>query len=116
MGEMISNNELTPEQKKALEVLQESLSRLDQIPILTTRPISMFQTDYVAYSRSEPITRDILPSDSSWSWNQSNGRKQIQLGKNSGRTVTIHKLNPRKRKYAPTPPSFKLWIYVVYEG
>ena len=103
----------SPEQKQALEILKESLLCLSELPELRSRPSSLFETGYIAYSRTLQFTKDNLPGERGWSWNQSNGRIRIPLG--DSRVVCMYKLNPRKKRHQPTPPSYKLWIFSIYK-
>lgn len=103
---------LSPEQQNAFNVLVKHLVRFSSIERLCYRPKEMFPTGYVACTNF-PLTKENLPVDDSWVWNQSNAKVTVPL--DASRTVAIQKMNPRKRRNGPSAPSYKLWIYVISE-
>lgn len=104
---------LTPEQQKALGVLNKHLASLPIVEKLISPPRDMFRTDYVAYTDSFRLRKDNLPTEPSWSWNQSNAKVTVKISET--KTVAMQKMNPRRKKYVTTSPSYKIWIFIVSE-
>ena len=72
----------------------------------------MLPTNFVAFS-DIPFGKHNLPCENTWVWNQSNGKVVVPLDGNR-RSVTIQKMNPRRKKECTTkPPSYKIWIYII---
>ena len=101
--------QLAPEQQKALAVLNENLGRVDELFISEALVPSRFcETGFVAFSNR---SMSKLPHGQAWIWNQSNGKVTVQLG--NGNLVTLQKLNTRKKKNCPKPPSYKVWVCYI---
>mmetsp|Transcript_44898 Transcript_44898/g.68657 ORF Transcript_44898/g.68657 Transcript_44898/m.68657 type:complete len:189 (+) Transcript_44898:127-693(+) len=111
----ISEKSLTPEQQKALNVMTSRLFSSEVAVERLVVPVrTMFPTDYVGFTDTfHFLKKGNLPTDNTWSWNQSNAKQTISLDEN--RTVTIQKMNPRRKRHVLDSPSYKIWIFVICE-
>uniref|UniRef100_A0A7S4M7E7 Uncharacterized protein n=1 Tax=Vannella robusta TaxID=1487602 RepID=A0A7S4M7E7_9EUKA len=109
-------NNLTPEQNKALTILNNCLSGGCVVPKLLVPSKTMFQTNFVAYTDSfHFMKKGNLPTEIGWSWNQSNAKQTVEI--DSHTSVTFHKMNPRRKRNVKESPSYKIWImYVTKDG
>lgn len=99
-------HELAPEQQKALNMLLSNLPKTSELFLQSDTPCTTFcTTGFMAFS-SKPLPK--LPHEETWIWNQSNGKVMVQTER--GNFVTLQKLNTRKKKNCPKPPSYKVWI------
>ena len=104
---------LTPEQRKAIKVLEEGISNWQSYfyDDITRREICI--TDFKAFI-TQKISYSDLQHGPNWNWNQSNAKKSVSL--NNGCFIIIQKFNTRKIK--KTIPSdgiiFKLWMFTVF--
>lgn len=103
-------NVLTPEQQRAYNVLTDNIDNWKNLQYAKLYAKNMFHTSFVTFSY-EPFVKENLPQDPLWIWNQSNAKTTIRLDET--RSVTIQKMNPRRRRNCPKPPSFKLWLFVI---
>ena len=106
-----SVNILTPEQQRAYNVLTDNIDNWRNLQY-PKQARNMFESNFVAFS-FDPFTKDNLPKDPLWIWNQSNSRTTIRL--DDTRMVTIQKMNPRKRRDCPKPPSYKIWLFNIVD-
>merc|ERR1712137_732437 len=65
-----------------------------------------FQTNFRSFF--DKIVR--LPHGTSWLWNQSNAKVQVELEEYS---VQMQKMNTRRKKNGPKAPFYKLWLYTL---
>jgi len=101
-------HDLAPEQQKALTVLLNNLPKMSELFLQSDQPATKFCiTGFMAFSNK---TLPKLPHDESWIWNQSNGKVTVKAGDNY---VTLQKLNTRKKKNCPKPPSYKVWMCYI---
>lgn len=99
-------HELAPEQQKALSVLMSNLPKMTDLFLSNEKPCFRFcHTGFMAFS-SKPLPK--LPHEETWIWNQSNGKVTVKT--ECGNYVTLQKLNTRKKKNCPKPPSYKVWM------
>ena len=105
---------LTPEQRKAIKVLQECLPQWQQYLCddITRRDICY--TDFKAFT-TQKISYSDLHHGTNWTWNQSNAKKKVML--ENDMYAVVQKFNTRKkRKNIPSNGIvFKLWIFTVYK-
>lgn len=101
-------HDLAPEQQKAVATLLSNLPRLSELYLNGQQPNEFCKTGFVAFS-GQPFPK--LPHDDTWIWNQSNGKVTVQL--EGGNFVTLQKLNTRKKKNCPKPPSYKVWMFYL---
>ena len=105
---------LTPEQRKAIKVLQEHLPQWKEFLCddITRRDICY--TDFKAFT-TQKISYSDLHHGTNWTWNQSNAKKKVNL--ENDLYAVVQKFNTRKkRKNIPsTGIIFKLWIFTVYK-
>mmetsp|Transcript_16870 Transcript_16870/g.65898 ORF Transcript_16870/g.65898 Transcript_16870/m.65898 type:complete len:281 (+) Transcript_16870:137-979(+) len=105
---------LTPEQTRACEVTSASLVLLDQLTVLKV-PKQLMRSDFRAFCY-EPISREHLYHESSWIWNQSSGKRMIQLTPDV--VITGCKYNARLKPSCAGQvlPKYKAWIFEVSRG
>lgn len=105
---------LTPEQTRACEVTTACLVLIDHLMIPQV-PKQLMRTDYKAFCR-ERISRESLYHESSWIWNQSSGKRMIQL--TADVVITGCKYNARLKPSCAGQvlPKYKAWIFEVSRG
>merc|ERR1712000_492952 len=103
---------VTPEQQKAYEVLVDNLL-VESDSMYGSSFGDMFPTDFVAFSRT-PFNNQTLPKGKDWVWNQSSGKCTLSISDDE--TVCFYKMNVRKRRGCALPPSYKIWVYILFEN
>ena len=105
---------LTPEQTRACEVTTACLVLIDHLMVPQV-PKQLMRTDYKAFSRDR-ISRESLYHESSWIWNQSSGKRMIQL--TADVVITGCKYNARLKPSCAGQvlPKYKAWIFEVSRG
>lgn len=105
---------LTPEQTRACEVTTSCLVLIDHLMVAQV-PKQVMRTDYKAFCR-ERISRESLFHESSWIWNQSSGKRVIQLTPDV--VITGCKYNARLKPSCAGQvlPKYKAWIFEVSRG
>jgi len=106
---LVDIHTISPEQQRALGVLNTNLPKWRAQLYEGQMELSQLTTNFMCFS-STPIKN--LPHDSTWVWNQSNAKIHVQL--NEQTFVSFQKMNTRKKKNAPKPPSHKLWMYTIH--
>ena len=110
---MFSDN-LTPEQRKAVKVLQECLPMWQTYLSYDITERDVCFTDYKGFSLQK-ISYSDLQHGTNWTWNQSNSKKKVLLENDV--LAVVQKFNTRKKK--KNSPSngvvFKLWMFTVYK-
>jgi hypothetical protein len=101
---------MTPEQQKAFIVLENCLPYECSLAFRESHIEQMFPTNYTAFS-PVPFTRNTLPKDKDWLWNQSSAKITVAL--NALESATFQKMNPRKRNICQVAPSYKIWLFVI---
>ena|SRR3990167_8729419 len=106
--------DLSREQNRALTVFldnchslssyQDNLSRLKK----NGAPLP---TGFKAYSK-QPFAKTKIPREKPWVWNQSNSKVSFNLP--DGYVVTFRKISPRKKFQDLKAPSYKIWMYHIF--
>ena len=109
-----SSENLTPEQRKAIKVVQDCLPYWNQflcadytVPEICITDSKVFTTQKISYSD--------LYHGKDWIWNQSNAKKKVTFENDV--YAVVQKFNTRKKK-KNTPSDgliFKLWMFYVYK-
>ena len=104
---------LTPEQRKAIKVLQECVVNWQFYLCDDVTRLDICYTDFKAFT-TQKISYSDLQHGSDWTWNQSNAKKKVSL-ENDLYTV-VQKFNTRKKtKNIPSNGIvFKLWMFSVF--
>ena len=100
--------QLTPEQRTALETLHSRMAHWHQLRVDTIPVHSMLQEGYFAFSH-QPFER--LPHGDTWTWNKSGGKAQVRF--EDGTLVSLYKMNARRKSTAFKAPHLKIWIYSI---
>lgn len=105
---------LTPEQRKAIKVLQDCLPQWQQYLCYDITDRDICHTDFKGFTLQK-ISYSDLQHGTNWTWNQSNSKKKVQLENDV--SVVIQKFNTRKkRKNIPSGGViFKMWMFTVYK-
>lgn len=106
--ELSDIHSISPEQQRALSVLHSNLKKWKELQRDKEFDRKVLTTNYVCFST---VAFKDLPRKNTWVWNQSNAKIKVQLTENC--IVTFQKMNTRKRKDAPKPPSHKLWVFTI---
>merc|ERR1712183_973364 len=104
------NSNLVPEQRRALTVLLDNMPLWDSLFTQSQPQLSDMYTGYFAFA---PQPLNALPKGNTWLWNQSNGRTTILLDGRS--SVTLQKMNTRRKRNVTEIPSLKVWLYSLQE-
>ena len=107
---------LTPEQRKAIKVVQECLPLWHQYLCDDVTRSEICFTDYKAFT-TQKVSYSDLHHGTNWTWNQSNAKKKVVLENDIA--VIVQKFNTRKkRKNTPCPNGiiFKLWMFSIYKN
>src|SRR3990167_8190809 len=112
---MSNEQNLTPEQRKAIKVLQEILPFYPQYLCDDITKRDICYTDFKAFT-TQKISYSDLHHGVNWTWNQSNAKKKVLLY--NDHYVMVQKFNTRKRtKNIPSNGIvFKLWIFTIYRS
>lgn len=106
---LVDIHTISPEQQRALGVLNSNLPKWRSQLFEGQMELSQLTTNFMCFSPT-PIKN--LPHDNTWVWNQSNAKIHVQLNEHT--FVSFQKMNTRKKKNAPKPPSHKLWMYAIH--
>ena len=105
---------LTPEQRKAIKVLQECLPLWQEYLCYDITERDICYTDFRGFTLQKLSYSD-LQHGTNWTWNQSNSKKKVLLENDI--SVVVQKFNTRKkRKNIPSNGLiFKMWMFTVYK-
>ena len=105
---------LTPEQRKAIKVVQESLPFWNQFLCSDPGAPDIITTDTKTFILQK-ITYSNLHHGQDWIWNQSNAKKTVAFENDI--SVVVQKFNTRKKNKTSTTDGmiFKLWMFYVYK-
>lgn len=98
--------QLTPEQKKALEMLHSKMSQWSRHYVEKLPIDGMLQQGFFAFSNR---SFENLPHGDTWTWNKSGGKAQVQL--EGTIVVSLYKMNARRKSTSYTAPHLKVWIF-----
>ena len=110
---MFSKAQLTPEQSRAVRVLEEHfvtwphslINRNFDLPFICKKDTFFFT--------ETPLNTSTLPRGENWSWNQSRARQNISAV-DSSISACFYKLSTRKTPHSETKaPLFKIWIFNI---
>ena len=105
---------LTPEQRKAVKVVQECLPFWNQFLCSDPSAPDVCCTDSKIFTLQK-ITYSDLYHGKDWIWNQSNAKKTVLFDNDI--SVVVQKFNIRKKKKITQTDGliFKLWMFYVYK-
>ena len=105
---------LTPEQRKAIKVVQDCLPHWNQFLCSDPAAPEIITTDAKAFILQN-ITYSNLHHGKDWIWNQSNAKKTVAFENDI--SVVVQKFNTRKKKKTSASDGmiFKLWMFYVYK-
>ena len=108
------NFNLTPEQRKAIKVVQECLPLWNEFMIADPSAPEVCITDSKAFVLQN-ITYSNLHHGNDWIWNQSNAKKTVAFENDIN--VVVQKFNTRKKNKSVQSAGiiFKLWMFYVYK-
>ena len=111
---MTTDNNLTPEQRKAIKVVQDCLPMWHQYLCDDVTGQEICYTDYKAFT-TRKISYSDLHHGANWTWNQSNAKKKVIFENDI--SVVVQKFNTRKKKKTAETDGtiFKLWMFHVYK-
>src|SRR3990167_4743189 len=107
------NSPLTPEQRKAIKVLEEGILFWQSYICDDIKRREICFTDFKAFT-TQKISYADLQHGSNWTWNQSNAKKNVSM--NNGCLAVVQKFNTRKiKKSIPSDGIiFKLWMFSLF--
>ena len=107
---------LTPEQRKAIKVVQECLPLWHQYLCDDVTRSEICYSDYKAFT-TQKISYSDLHHGTNWTWNQSNATKKVILENDIA--IVVQKFNTRKKRKNNSSANgiiFKLWMFSVYKN
>lgn len=102
---------LTPEQTRALSVLEDALPVIKTTSVPCVPPLEETTISDNRLFILQNISTSSLPRGDTWLWNQSRARQKItDFTKNI--FVSFYKLNTRSAKHVRVdPPNYKMWVF-----
>ena len=110
---MFSREACSPEQSRALDVLEEAIPLIKELAVSEIPTLDDLCIKDAKYFLATTITTSDIPRGNNWVWNQSRAKIATQdLTENI--KLSFHKLNTRKIKSSTTPPFHKLWVFSLH--
>ena len=105
---------LSPEQRKAIKVLQDCLPQWQQYLCQDITEIDICHTNFKGFTLQR-ISYSDLQHGKNWTWNQSNSKKKIHLDNDI--CVIVQKFNTRRKRKTVIAGGviFKMWMFTVFK-
>lgn len=102
----------SPEQLKALRVLEDELSNIKQLTITSVPMLDELVLQDSKFFIHKKISTSVLPRTNAWLWNQSRARQTI-TDYTGNIHVSFFKLNTRNKNSHELSPNYKIWVFNI---
>lgn len=110
---MFDRTNLTPEQCRAIGVLEENFSKWTTSIQNEPLTLEMISTQDIMLFTELAVSTSSLPRGDTWSWNQSRARQNV-TSFHGNISVCFYKLSTRKTpKATEKAPLIKVWIFNI---
>lgn len=105
------SSSFTPEQSRALTVLEDTLPLIKTISVPSVPPLEETTISDNRIFILQNVSTASLPRGDTWLWNQSRARKKV-TDLTGNVFVSFYKLNTRSARHVSVdPPNYKMWVF-----